>query len=190
VTRRCFSEMRAGLENPESEPQRELECVALQESTGMSHEMLSVLPVVKIRNEDGVSQVLVGILEIDVPSAQEQFGTSALKTIPTVRIPKAVATMPEAYRHASAFMEARYGIQMRMMTPLGGKFASSPGICADLIHPMVGEVVLKNSNMRDVTWVPLSEVVPLIPQLKCGQLITALYRLAHTTGGVFREGPA
>jgi hypothetical protein len=159
-----------------------LEYVEPHPSTGLSHESMPILPVARRALPDGSSEIVVGLEIKDLPAAQERFGSSAMATVPTTRIPLARDGLRGARAHVAKQLRANFGIECRQLETLGGKYVVSPGVTPEVMYPMIAEVDLEHSRTDSLLWIPLRDVVPHISKLHCGQAITLLYRAAHMLG--------
>lgn len=159
-----------------------LEYVEPDPSTGLSHESISVLPVAKVMRSSGDEEVLVGLELKDLPALQERYGSSSFATVPTTRIPAAARTIGEGVSHAREMLQRNFGIECGVPRSLGGKYVVSPGVTPEVIYPIIAEVDLSRSRTDSLTWIPLRELLSEIPQLKCGQAVTSLYRASHMFG--------
>ena len=125
---------------------------------------------------------MVGLEIKDLPAAQERFGSSALATVPTTRIPQGVDGLRGARAHVAERLRANFGIECSKLQTLGGKYVVSPGVTPEVVYPLIAEVDLAQSRTDSLVWVPLHELLPHISKLHCGQAITLLYRAAHMFG--------
>jgi hypothetical protein len=178
--RREFSEVLA--EPGTSGAHAILEYVEPHPSTGLSHESMAILPVASRVKPEGGSEILVGLEIKDLPAAQERFGSSALATVPTTRIPQGVDGLRGARAHVAERLRANFGIECSKLQTLGGKYVVSPGVTPEVVYPLIAEVDLAQSRTDSLVWVPLHELLPHISKLHCGQAITLLYRAAHMFG--------
>lgn len=178
--RREFSEVLA--EPASSGAHAVLEYVEPHPSTGLSHESMAILPVASRVTPEGGSEIVVGLEIKDLPAAQERFGSSALATVPTTRIPGGIDGLRGARAHVAERLRANFGIECSKLQMLGGKYVVSPGVTPEVIYPMIAEVDLAQSRTDSLTWIPLHELLPHISKLHCGQAITLLYRAAHMFG--------
>ena len=178
--RREFSEITAQSESPGA--RTVLEYVEPHASTGLSHQSMAILPVALQVTPEGGSEIVVGLEIKDLPAAQERFGSSALATVPTTRIPEAADGLRGARAHVAERLRANFGIECSTLQPLGGKYVVSPGVTPEVVYPMIAEVDLAHSRTDSLMWVPLRELLPHVAKLHCGQAITLLYRAAHMLG--------
>lgn len=163
---------------------RVLEYVQPHEDTGLSHQSISVLPVAKAKNEEGVEEIVVGLEVRSFPVVQEQLGESPFITIPTARLPLSVTTLEGASGFGKAMLKEHHGITSRQAVRLGGKYFVSPGITPEVIYPLLVEVNLSEIQSDSLKWVRLNELIPLLPELHCAQLLTSTYRAAHLLGAL------
>ena len=161
---------------------RVLEYVQPRQDTGLSHQSISVLAVAKTRNGEGVEEIVVGLEVRNFPAVQEELGKSSFITIPTARLPLRVTSLEGAYEFGTAILEENHGITSRQAVPLGGKYFVSPGITPEVIYPLVIEVNFSEIKSDSLKWVRLNELIPLLPELHCAQLLTSTYRAAHLLG--------
>ena len=116
----------------------------------------------------------------DLPAAHEKYGSSILYTTLTSPVPSSVMSYAETAESVTAML-TNEGLHVTSVAQLGGKYAVSPGITPHIIIPLVAEIDLSTSKIPENCFlVPLKEVVESVPQLRCGQLITAAYRLFHS----------
>lgn len=180
ASRREFVEYTA--DNPEQVRSRELEYVEPQQSSGYSHQSLSLLPIARVRGADGKEEIVIGLETSDLPAVQEKTGSSRFVTIPTARIPNSAHTMDEAYRYGEEILAREHGLSIRQVCPLGGKYVVSPGVTPEVIYPLLVEVNIKKSNSSSLTWVPLREFITRNPDVRSAQLLTSSYRALHMLG--------
>jgi hypothetical protein len=155
-------------------------------STGLSHQSLSILPFAQVLLPNGSKEIVVGIEIKDLPAAQEKTDSSALATIPFVRIPKRAQNLHEATSYGEEMLFRQFGISCRSISSLGGKYVASPGITPETIYPYIVEVDLAKSRHESLQWVSLRELLPHVSKLQCGQIVTSLYRAAHMLEGMAR----
>lgn len=147
---------------------------------GASPQTASVLPVARLKKADGGEEVVVMVKRDDLPAAHEKYGSSILYTTLTSPVPSSVMSYAETVESVTAML-TNEGLHVTSVAQLGGKYAVSPGITPHIMIPLVAEIDLSASKIPENCFlVPLKEVVESVPQLRCGQLITAAYRLFHS----------
>ncbi len=146
----------------------------------LSHNTLSVLPL--MRAPDGT--VLVGLELRDLPAVQLFEGTSALRTVPACRLPRAVETLDAAEAHAKAQFTREFGLNIRALTALGGRYLVSAGVTPEVVYPYAAHVdaVEPGATGQALVWCPLKEVLAQVGRLRDGHLLVALFRAGHALG--------
>lgn len=139
----------------------------------LSHSTLTLLPVIRARG-----QLWVGLEPRDLPAAQAHGGSSALLTLPALRLPRDVTTLDAAVAHGLATLEREHDLRARRAFALGGRYYPSTGVTPEVAYPYAVDVAALGAACG-LLFRPLDEALAM--PLDDAHLATALYRLAHAT---------
>jgi hypothetical protein len=178
--RRAFTEYTAA--GGEHDRTRELEYVEPATRTGLTPRSISIIPVAKVRDAQGREEILVGLTVEANPAVEAKTGSASFVTIPTARLASSVHTLNDARRYADDTLTREFGVSIRAMKHLGGKYSVSAGITPETISPYVAEVNLDSNAASAFRWVKLEDLLGRLQRAQCAQLITSIYRFSHSQG--------
>jgi len=136
-----------------------------------SDNTLSVLPVKLCEGE-----LLVGLEERDLPAAQNQFGNSRIITAPAFRLKRYAVNLALAKDQVKSRMRTEFGLEGNL-TPLGGKYYTSLGACAEVCYPQIMSV--SSQAKGELHWVRAKDLLSNLDLIKDGHLATLLLRAMH-----------
>lgn len=129
-------------------------------------------------------QVLIGVDEDDLPTAQAFTGSSALVVAPAWRIPKTRTTLTTAANWVREQLMRCYGLTVTSQSELGGRYHPSCGITPEIVYPMAVAVTLGRSVPSTLHWVPLLEIIEGLERVQDGHLRVLALRAAHALGAI------
>ena len=157
---------------------RELEYAqprSLSNNTGL------VFPVVKTAHG-----ILVGIEERDLPAPQAKLGNARVISVPAFRMPLDVTNPDATEEYLRKRMELDFGVTLKRLSQLGGKYFPSAGILPETVLPFIAEVDVLHSKQDSapeaLRWVPLQDLLARQHELTDAHLLTSLFRAAHALG--------
>jgi hypothetical protein len=131
---------------------------------------------------DAAGRPLLGLDEDDLPAAQSFTGVSNLPVTPAWRLPRPIATLPAAQRFVAERLHEEYGIRIGTWWQLGGPYRPSPGLTAEVVHPLAGDVLAIAAGKRALVWVPVDDLLAGHRDLRDGHLRITALRAAHGLG--------
>lgn len=134
-----------------------------------------------LRRMDG--KVYVGLDDDDLPAAQCIRGNSELWVAPAWRLPHEVTGRTGGVAFVRARLRAEYGVSIEDTAWLGGRYHPSTGATPEVVHPLAVDVAEVAPGHRDLTWVPLHELLDAPQWLADGHLRIAVERCAHLLRG-------
>ncbi|MBI5495002.1 MAG: methyltransferase domain-containing protein [Deltaproteobacteria bacterium] len=143
----------------------------------LSHNTLSALPVMRVD-----AGWLVGLELRDLPAVQAFEGSSAVLTVPACRLPRHVVDLDGAEAHAVRQFTGEFGLRIRRLFALGGRYHPSTGVTPEVVYPYLADVASQEDGARPLAWVRLDDVIAHIGGLRDAHLLVSLLRTAHATG--------
>lgn len=131
------------------------------------------------RDEDGV---WIALDDTDLPAAQSFTGNSELLVAPAWRIPHEHCTMTPALGWVEECIARDYGVTIRAMRSLGGRYHPSLGTTPEVVYPAVAEVTSIGKAPRELLWIRLEEFVESRQSFQDGHLRVVAMRAAHALG--------
>jgi len=141
---------------------------------------INTLACCLLRKQGG--ELLIGLDADDLAAAQCFTGSSALWVTPAWRLPQGVVALDAARAWVTGRLEAEYGVTRGSFVELGGRYHPSAGVTPEIVYPFAVSVARLTEGQRSLVWVPLSEVVARIADIRDGHLRIAALRAAHALG--------
>jgi len=132
-------------------------------------------------------RVLLGVDDDDLPAAQCFLGSSALLVTPAWRLPKTVERLSAATTWVRERLRLEHGLETGEVWELGGRYYPSAGLTPEVVYPLAFEIRDVTGLGRQLSWVPLEEIVAGIDRLMDGHLRIVALRAAHALGLLGRE---
>jgi hypothetical protein len=150
----------------------------------LSDNTVAVVPLAKSGGE-----VLIGLEERDLPAGTARGEGSDLITCPCFRIPREFDTLEGAKAWALGKLEKEFGVKVKGVRELGGRYYPSAGLLPEVVYPYVVEIALfEGSNARShLTWVPLRTLAERYREIHDAHLLTGTLRAAHALGLLGRD---
>jgi hypothetical protein len=142
---------------------------------GGSHVTATALPFV-VRS----GRVFVGLEQRDLPAVQRFEGASGIVTVPAWRMKRDVTDLLQLERAVVASLAGEFGVEAARIVPLGGAYRPSMGVTPELAFPFA---VQAKSAGRNLSWVPLTELLAQAALVRDAHLLVAMHRLAHAFEG-------
>jgi hypothetical protein len=143
-------------------------------------DLISVLPIAKVRSADGTEEVLVGLELRDLPAFERlESGSPWNYAAPVFRMSSEVKDLEAATASTIARFQKETGATLRTLSRFGGKGFTSAGTTPDVCYPMLGEVDLSGAQSANLRWVRLSDARAHVREFPNGHLQTLIYRAAH-----------
>jgi SAM-dependent methyltransferase len=121
----------------------------------------------------------IGLDDDDLPAAQCFEGHSELLVAPAWRLPRDVRTMTPARAWTESRLAAEYGVEVRAIWELGGRWHPAPGSTPEVVHAIAVEVSAERDAPKRLSWVKLADAVESREHLRDGHLRIAALRAAH-----------
>jgi hypothetical protein len=141
-----------------------------------SLDTFSVIPYVR-----SGGKILVGLESRDLPTFQARGLPSHVAVIPAWRLPRGLGSKGDATRWLKDKMIGDFDIFTRHVTPLGEGYFPSADTTPEKVTPFAVELDA-NRAPRDLTFVPLDELIGDIESIPDLHTRIAVFRLAHATG--------
>jgi SAM-dependent methyltransferase len=135
----------------------------------VSTNTLTTLPVFKHHDE-----IYVGLEIRNLPVPQLHTGNSSIPVVPSIRLPKEVAT----YNDIENFIGRLkiFGTTPQHFFKLGEKYFPSIGLTPEQAYPYVVALSQPGSELK---WVSLKELYNNLEKIKDGHLLVSIVRLVH-----------
>jgi hypothetical protein len=147
---------------------------------------LSLLTVVTAPLVHVDGEVWIGVDDDDLPAAQCFRGQSQLLVAPAWRLPHDRTALYLAHAWIRERLERECGLDLGRMWTLGGRYHPSPGVTAEVVHPLAfevfGELGGERRGERQLTWLPLRDTARHAGELRDGHLRVVSCRAAHALG--------
>lgn len=124
--------------------------------------------------------VFVGLETRDLPAVQRFEGTSGIVTVPAWRMKRSVTDLLHLERSVVSSLSKDFGVEAARVVPLGGAYRPSMGVTPELVFPFAVQV--KGAG-KDLSWVPLAELLAQAEAVRDAHLLVAMHRLAHAFEG-------
>lgn len=121
--------------------------------------------------------ITLALCDDDRPASQLDDGSSAIVTVPAYRVPEDVTAMYDALRFLRLRVQARHGLTLGPLRPLGGPYYPAPGLTAELVHVVAAPIATLEPSRgypEPLVHVPLAEIRD---DLRDGHTRIALARL-------------
>jgi SAM-dependent methyltransferase len=133
-----------------------------------------------LRRRGGVIEL--GLDEDDLPAVQAFEGTSAIWVTPAWRLPRGTTSRAQAQAFVTRQLSHSYGVEVRSMVELGGRYHPSAGVTPEIVFPYAVDAVVAHPTRCPLRWVALAELVANAGELREGHLRIACLRSAHALG--------
>ena len=134
-----------------------------------------------LRHMGGV--VFIGLDDDDLPAAQCIRGNSELWVAPAWRLPHSVCGPEQGVIFVRERLHQEYGVTIADTAWLGGRYHPSTGATPEVVHPLAVDVAEVEPGHRNLTWVPLNELLTTGQWLSDGHLRIAVERSVHLLRG-------
>lgn len=126
-------------------------------------------------------KIYIGLETRDLPTFQAHDLPTQVAVIPAWRMPRDAASRGEATRILKDFMQRDFDLITRHVTPLGEGYFPSMDTTPEKVTPFAVEVDAARPP-RDLTFVPLDELLDQIENIPDLHTRLAIFRLAHAMG--------
>lgn len=124
-------------------------------------------------------RVFLGVDDDDLPAAQCFKGTSEILVAPAWRMPRDIATLPQAITWVRDKLHTEHGVQSQRVVELGGRYHPSAGLSPEVVHPLAVEVRALSDAPRPLTWLSLDALASAADLVFTAHLYVAIHRARH-----------